>query len=179
MATLEDFETLDHCRLLNIGGLGWSAPVLQADFGGGYGASVVANQDYGLHRWNIRSDFLPDKSEYEVGDDDEPYFTYYFEFFKRHILRGNKPFIVHDNRRDKYYLVRFPEGQIDFNRITAKFYSHEGIQVTEARYSDLTFNGDGSLAGIDGGDIYQGAVAYSDIYDGSVSNTDVYEFGEI
>lgn len=155
MATLADFETLQHARLANISGLGWSAPLISANFGGGFGAGIISNQDYGLHRWQITSEFLPDKLDFTVDytvdevDETDPYFTYYFEFFKRHILRGNKPFIIQDHRENKYYLVSFDNPDIDFSRVTAKFYTSEGLTVTERRHADLEFNADGSLAGLD------------------------------
>jgi hypothetical protein len=143
--TLADFETLEHARLLQLGGMGWSAPLIEGRFAGGYGSGVIGNQDYGLHRWQIRSDFLPDKDSYSAGDDDLPYFTYFFEFFKRHILLGNKPFVIVDPRDDKSYLVRFDRFDVDFPRLTSKFYTFEGINVIEARQGDLLFNEDGSL----------------------------------
>jgi len=145
MATIEDFETLEYAQLLSQSGMGWGAPLVQANFGGGYGAGVLANQTYGLHRWRIKANFLPDTSVFTAGPDDDPYFTYFFDFFRRHILLGNKPFIIKDTWRNKYYLVAFDRGEIDFNRLAAQFYSNDGIQVVERRHADLAFNADGSL----------------------------------
>lgn len=148
------FEILDHCKMLNINGLGWGAPLIEANFGGGYGAGIIANQDYGLHRWQIASEFLPDKTDFQItatidGESEtQNYFTYVFEFFKRHTLRGNKPFIIKEARTGLYYLVRFAmQGNIDFGRLTAKFFTSEGIAVEEARtlIDGFTFADDGSV----------------------------------
>lgn len=150
--TTADFEELQHAQLTNLSGMGWSAPLVQANYGGGYRAGVIANQDYGLHRWQITSEFLPDQNGFSIDYDvdgtptTDYYFTYFFEFFKRHILLGNKPFKIFDARENKYYLVAFETtGEIDFSRITAKFFTLEGISVIEARHADLAFNADGSL----------------------------------
>jgi hypothetical protein len=148
------FEILEHCRMLNISGLGWGAPLVEANFGGGHGAGIIANQDYGLHRWQIGSEFLPDKTDFQLtvdidgGTVTQNYFTYIFEFFKRHTLRGNKPFVIKESRTDLYYLVRFAmQGNIDFGRITAKFFTSEGIAVEEARttIAGFTFAENGSV----------------------------------
>jgi hypothetical protein len=148
------FEILDHCKMLNINGLGWGAPLIEANFGGGYGAGIIANQDYGLHRWSIASEFLPDKTDFQVtaiidGETEtQTYFEYVFKFFQRHTLRGNKPFIIKESRTALYYLVRFTmQGQIDFGRMTAKFFTSEGIAVEEARTTIAGFNfaSDGSV----------------------------------
>lgn len=144
--TTADFEELLHCRIANLSELGWSAPLVQANFGGGYGAGIIANQDYGLHKWTIKSDFLPDNDSLIVGTDDQPFFTYFFEFVKRHILLGNKPFIISESRTNRYYLVRFiTDGNFNFGRTTSKFYTFEGVPVEEARHEDLSFHEDGSL----------------------------------
>lgn len=144
--TLDDFEELLHCKIANLSGLGWSAPLLQANYGGGYGAGIIANADYGLHRWRIKSDFLPDTSLPIIGASDQPYFTYIFEFLKTHILKGNKPFKIYEPRTAKYYLVRLiTDGTINFERMTAKFFTSGGLEVEEARHEDIAFNSDGSL----------------------------------
>ncbi len=149
--TLADFETLQYCSIANLVGQGWSAPLLTANYGAGYGAGVIANSSYGLNRWTIATAVLPDTDAYSVthtvdGDSvSSPKFTYFFEFFKRHILRGNKPFIIQDTRENKSYLVAFDVPQIDFGRITSKYFSLEGLPIVERRHKDLTFNADGSL----------------------------------
>lgn len=149
--TIADFETLEHCKMLNISGLGWSAPLVSANFGGGYGAGVLANQDYGLHRWTIKSEFLPDHTRTITYTADaveytDYYFSYVLKFFQRHILKGNKPFLIVDSRVDKTYLVALDTAEFDFGRLTAKFYSSEGIRVVERRHADLTFDTDGSIS---------------------------------
>jgi hypothetical protein len=149
--TLADFETLQYCSIANLVGQGWSAPLLTANYGAGYGAGVIANSSYGLNRWTIATEILQDTQAHLViytVDGDEvtsPKFTYFFEFFKRHILRGNKPFIILDTRENKSYLVAFDVAQIDFGRITSKFFSLEGLPIVERRHKDLEFNADGSL----------------------------------
>lgn len=151
MATIEDFEILHYCNLLNISGMGWSAPVIQASFGGGYGAGIVANQDYGLHQWLLSSDFLPHKDTFTVTYDldgeetTDTFFEYIKKFFQRHILLGNKPFVIRDTSNNKFYLVEFTQREITFGRLTAKFFNAESIQISERRHPDLTFNPDGSL----------------------------------
>jgi hypothetical protein len=148
MVILEDFETLEYAHLLSISAFSWSAPLIQANFGGGYGAGVIANQDYGLHSWTIKANFLPDIT-FTAGEDDEFYLTYFLNFFKRHILFGNKPFILRDIRNNKYYLVAFAQGQAGFERMADKFYRGESLQATERRHPDLELNADGSLVIID------------------------------
>jgi len=164
--TIADFETLQYCSIVNLDSMGWSAPLLQASYGAGYGAGVLANSNYGLHRWSLTSEIIPDTDSYAIdydvdgGSFSAPKFTYFLEFFKRHILRGNKPFIVLDNREGKSYLVSFEAPDINFGRITAKFFSAAGIGIIERRHPDLNFNSDGSLDlsgsseiySIDGGD---------------------------
>jgi hypothetical protein len=145
---LEDFEELNS-SILNITQLSWTAPTLKANFGGGYGAGCVVSS-YGLHKWSLTADLIPDLDDYTVDyevDGDEftdPRFTYVFEFIKRQMLLGNKPFVLTDTRTGKKYLVSFTETNFDFSQITAKIFAG-GLTLVERRSSDLSFNADGSI----------------------------------
>lgn len=145
---IDDFEQLKS-DILNITQLGWAAPTLTANFGGGYQAGALV-APYGLHRWSLSADLIPDTGDYTVDyevDGDpltDPRFTYIFEFFKRHLLLGNKPFVFTNARTEKKYLVSFSETEKDFTQITGKIFSG-GVTLIERRASGLSFNDDGSI----------------------------------
>jgi hypothetical protein len=151
--TIEDFEELKISSFINVTSFGWQPPTLVANFGGGYGAGAIV-APYGLRKWTLEADVLPDNDDhtidYEVDGDDftSPRFTYFFEFFQRHLLLGNKPFIIRDPRTEKKYLVGFPSSIVqsgfDANQITAKILSG-GTSLEERRVSGITFNDDGSI----------------------------------
>ncbi|HEY8562791.1 MAG TPA: hypothetical protein VIL74_20605 [Pyrinomonadaceae bacterium] len=145
---ITDFEELD-LTVLNVTQLGWSAPLLTADFGGGYQAGALS-APYGLHRWSLSADLIPDLDEYSIDYDldgspeSDPRFTYLFEFIKRHLLLGNKPFLITDPRTGLKFLVSFAGRDFSFNQITAKIFAG-GVEIVERRVGDLLFNGDGSI----------------------------------
>lgn len=150
---IEDFEELLISSFINVTSFGWAPPTLTANFGGGYGAGAIV-APYGLRRWSLQADALPDSEDYTIehsydGDDyTSPRFTYFFEFFQRHLLRGNKPFIILDPRTSKKFLVGFPESVVqsgfDAAQITASVLSG-GTSLVERRAEGIDFNEDGSI----------------------------------
>jgi hypothetical protein len=150
---IENYEELQISSFINVTSFGWQPPTLTAKFGGGFRAGCIV-APYGLRRWTLSADLLPDSDDYtidyEVDGDDftSPRFTYFFEFFERHLLLGNKPFIIRDPRTQKKYLVAFPDSIVqsgfDAAQITAAILSG-GTSLEECRASDLTFNADGSI----------------------------------
>lgn len=147
---LSDYETLLHCKItLNQTALGWTAPLLTADFGAGYGAGAVA-APYGLHRWTLQANILPRSEDYQVdysiGADSftDNNFDYFFKFFKRHQMAGRRPFVIKDADTNKRYLVSFTDPSINFERFAYQLYSG-GVTVEERRARDLLFNDDGSI----------------------------------
>jgi hypothetical protein len=147
---ITDYETLEICSILNLTNLKWSAPLLSADFGEGFGAGALAGSGAGLHRWSLSASVLPDVPEYAINyeiDDIEftdSRFEYLWRFIKHHISHNNKPFIISDPRTKVKYLAAFDVADFDFPAITAKFFSG-GIELIQRRAEDLTFNADGSL----------------------------------
>jgi len=148
---IEDFEELKIDGFGNIVALGWTAPILTADFGGGYQAGAITSA-YGLHNWTLSASLLPDLPDYLIdyeydGDEySDPRFTYFFDFIKRHILRGNCPFIIKDSRTGKKFLASFTDAVAgaNFEQITSKIFSG-GIALTERRVVGIDFNADGSI----------------------------------
>jgi hypothetical protein len=150
---LESYEELLNESFINIVSHGWKSPALTADFGAGRGAGAVTAA-FGLRRWTLSAELLPDSGDYTIDyeiDEDEftsPRFTYFYEFIQRHIMLGNKPFIITDSRTRKKYLVAFPkdvaESGVDFEQITSKIFAG-GTTLVERRVSDMTFNADGSI----------------------------------
>ena len=144
------FEELQICKVTNLTGQKWSAPLLEANFGDGYGAGVLSGLAAGLHKWNLQATVLPDTENYQVSYEIEdasltdPRFTYYFEFFKRHIGLGNKPFFfVHPDSR-KRYLASFDQIEIEAERLAYKMYAG-GVAVRQRRARGAPMNPDGSL----------------------------------
>src|SRR5215207_4470832 len=127
--SIDNYEELLISSFINVTSFGWQPPTLTANFGGGYGAGCTV-APYGLRRWTLQADVLPDSDDYtidyEVDGDDftAPRFTYFLEFFQRQLLLGNKPFIIRDPRTEKKYLVSIPDSVIqsgiDFTQITGK-----------------------------------------------------------
>lgn len=147
---IENYETLLYCKInLNQTGIGWAAPVLKANFGAGYEVGVVT-APYGLHRWTLTANVLPELEDYTVeytldtNTFTSTRFRYFFDFFKRHLLLGDKPFIIRDADNNKRYLVSFAEPSIDFERLAYQLFSG-GVTVKERRVRDLAFNDDGSI----------------------------------
>ena len=148
---IEDFEELKIDEFCNITTLGWTPPILTADFGAGYSAGAIT-APYGLHRWTLNSTLLPDLDEYSIihevdGDEfTKSRFAYFFDFIKRHILRGNKPFLILDPRTGKKFLVAFADvaAGANFEQITAKIFIG-GITLIERRAAGLLFDTDGSI----------------------------------
>ena len=147
---IEDYEELQLDKFINVTNLSWRPPLLEANFGGGYGAGAVV-APYGLHKWVLTAAVIPDLDafsiDYEV--DGDPFtdtrFEYFFSFLKRHALLGNKPFVIRDPRTETKFLVaaEIAEG-VEFEQMTAALFSG-GITLRERRADDLTFNTDGSI----------------------------------
>lgn len=150
---IEDFEELQLSNFANVTSFGWQPPTLTANFGAGYGAGAIVSA-YGLRRWQIEADVLPDSDDHTIdytvdGDDFTlPRFSYFLDFFQRHLLLGNKPFILKDPRTQKKYLVAFPksvvESGFDATQITATVLAG-GTDLEERRAAGITFNDDGSI----------------------------------
>ena len=104
--SIANYEELKICEFINVVSHGWAPPTLTADFGGGYGAGCTV-APYGLHRWTLAADLLPDSDEYSIdyevdgSPETAPRFSYFFEFFKRHLMLGNKPFVIDTSRNGK------------------------------------------------------------------------------
>lgn len=147
---IEDYEELKICPMLNLTQIDWSAPLLTANFGAGFGAGALTAPAAGLHKWTLSANLLPDTGEhsidYEIDGDpfSSPRFTYLFEFIKRHIALNNKPFIIRDPRTENKYLVSFDTSNFSFSALTAKIFSG-GIMLIQRRSEDLDFNADGSI----------------------------------
>jgi len=150
---IEDFEELQLSAFINVTSFGWQPPTLTANFGAGYGAGAIVSP-YGLRRWRLDADVLPDSDAYTIdytvdGDDfTAPRFSYFLDFFQRHLLLGNKPFVIKDPRTEKKYLVAFPksvvDGGFDAEQITATVLAG-GTDLEERRVADVDFNADGSI----------------------------------
>jgi hypothetical protein len=150
---IEDFEELQLSSFINVTAIGWRPPTLTANFGAGYSAGAVVAA-YGLRRWTLQADVLPDSDEFTInyivdGDDFTlPRFSYFLDFFQRHLMLGNKPFVIKDPRTAKKYLVGFSrsivESGFDADQITATVLSG-GTELEERRVSGVTFNADGSI----------------------------------
>lgn len=147
---IQDYETLEHCSItLNQTGLAWQAPLIAANFGAGYRAAVVT-APYGLKSWTLEASILPDTSDYEITyplDGDTATATrmrYFFEFFQRHLLFGDKPFIIRDADTNKKFLVSFAEANVSLDRLAYRMFAG-GVSVVERRSPDLLFSADGSI----------------------------------
>lgn len=147
------FEELKICKLLNLTALEWSAPLLSANFGDGYGAGILSGSAAGLHKWNLSSELLPDWERYSIdyvlnGElNTDTRFEYLFSFIKRHISLGNKPFRIKDPRTGKFYLASFQVSDganFSFEVLAYKFF-RGGIVLNQRRARNVLFNADGSL----------------------------------
>jgi hypothetical protein len=147
------FEELKICKLLNLTALDWSAPLLSANFGDGYGAGVLSGSAAGLHKWSLSSELIPDWERHSIDYvlNDEPNtdtrFEYLFSFIKRHISLGNRPFRIKDPRSGKFYLASFQVSDganFSFEVLAYKFF-RGGIVLNQRRARNVLFNADGSL----------------------------------
>lgn len=144
------FEELKIQKFLNLSNLEWSAPLLTANFGDGYGAGILTGSAAGLHRWSLSADLLPDLDEYSIDyvlDDDpesDTRFEYLFSFIKRHTALGAKPFRIKDPRSGKFYLASFEGVSFGFEALTAKLF-RGGVTLNQRRARGVPFNVDGSL----------------------------------
>lgn len=150
MALLDDFELLNHEQLLNINSFAWKGHMLYANLGDGYGKGVLSGNSSGLRKWALSSSVLPDLDNYTIdynilggADQTDTRFTYLFEFFKRHIVANNKPFVI--RFRNDVWLVSFEGNQIDFEVITCTIFSGGAVVVSQRRVPELSFNANGSI----------------------------------
>lgn len=146
---LENYEILQHEKMLNIQPFGWKGNLLTANFGDGFGAGALSGKSSGLHRWGMSAGVLPDMDcysiDYSVDESDftATRFVYFLEFFKRHITLGNKPFLI--EFRNKFWLVSFDSDQIDFEQMTATLFTGGTVSLRQRRVADLQFQADGSV----------------------------------
>lgn len=132
------FERFFLREIFNITQLDLEMPVLRANFGDGYGAAALSGKPSGLRYWTISADVLPDMDEYSVdytvADDDrsDSRFQYFWEFYRRHLSLGNKPFYFVDPRTNRKFLAEFVENRISFESITAKLY-RGGVSIKQRR----------------------------------------------
>lgn len=134
---------------MNVVGLGWTSPLLTANFGEGYGSGILAGSSAGLHNWLLSAEVIPDTNhliDYEIESVplSDARFTYFFEFIKRHVALGDKPFIIQDPRTQKKFLVSFKTGGFDFEQITATLF-RGGLILYQRRANDLLYFDDGSI----------------------------------
>lgn len=149
----EHFEEFKLCKLFNITDLELEIALLSADFGDGYGAGVLSGNQSGLRKWAISADPLLDLTEYNMSfivdeetQTDTP-LNYFWEFFRRHIALGNKPFYFTDPRTSRKFLASFVEPRLSLRVFTKAIYG-TGIQIKQRRFvmEDLNFRAeDGSI----------------------------------
>jgi len=136
----EHFEKLEICKLFNITDIDLALPLLEADFGDGYGAGVLSGKSSGLQRWTISADPILDLTDYNIDFivDGEPQtdtpLNYFWEFFRRHIALGNKPFYFVEPRTGRKFLTSFVEPRLSLKVFTKAVYG-TGVQIKQRRFT--------------------------------------------
>lgn len=134
----EFFEKLEICKLFNITDIELVMPLLEADFGDGYGAGVLSGKSSGLQKWTISADPILDLADYNIDFlvDGEPQtdtpLNYFWEFFRRHIALGNKPFYFVEPRTGRKFLASFVELRLSLKVFTKVIYG-TGIEIKQRR----------------------------------------------
>lgn len=149
---VSDYEELKFCSIANITGASRATAVLTADYGGGWQEGAVV-LPFVLRRWNLSAAIVPDKADYAVNyfigeiDYTDTRFRYFWDFYRRHLMKGNLPFVITEPDSGKKYLAAFEETRLSLERFAYKLYGGLGLTVKEARRRDVAVNADGSIAG--------------------------------
>ena len=134
----DNFEELKICGIFNLTSLEMEMPLLSVDFGDGYGAGILSGLPSGLRSWGITADVLPDTDDYLVTYSvngqtlTATRFKYFWDFYRRHLALGNKPFYFRDPQTENLFLASFAESKLSFEVFTAKILAG-GIKINQRR----------------------------------------------
>lgn len=146
---LENYEELKFCGIANLSGLTFQAPVVTAGVGGYYAGWATAA--YGLKQWTLSSTVLPDTENYPVtftlsGEEvTTTRYRYLMDFFERHRLSNNKPFILRDPDTGKRFMVSFADAEASAERMYYQIYGGWSLTLEERRVAGVDFAEDGSI----------------------------------
>lgn len=119
--------------------------VIDADFGNGYGASVLVGHAGGLHRWTISAKILPGYTSLGTINS-KAWFDYYYEFFIARTTGATRQFYIDWDGR--WWHVRFAENEMSYEKFKGDLYAGPGIELVQTRVVGFSsYNSDGSMVG--------------------------------
>lgn len=132
---------------------------LSAYYGGGYQDNALTGSPYGLRRWTLQCDALPNDAEFMIErPDSEPQTRaeYFQAFWDRHqaeitgetVTAVNKPFIFRDPTNGKRYYASFVEPEIPLDVVTAAVFT-VGVEIEQRRIRGVNTLPDGSIEDTD------------------------------
>lgn len=127
MSDENGFERLDLAGL-NFVQLGddFAGTILSADFGGGFKATAVVNED--VREWLLQADVLVDLEDEGLLVDagEQGMLTrarYLWGFYRRHMLAGQRPFWIRCPFERADYLAEFADTALTYDVFTAVLYA--------------------------------------------------------
>jgi hypothetical protein len=132
---------------INVDSVNWRGDVLRANYGNGYGDSVLVGNAAGLHMWELSDGGVsPDRTTGDASGseiDSVSRFEYYWEFFKDHTTGTTEIFIL--EWRNKFWHASFAEPEIGAEQMTYDLFTISGVKVRQRRVVGFTYNTDGSI----------------------------------
>jgi hypothetical protein len=141
--------TYDELNLegLNVDNFKWRGDVLRANYGNGYGDSVLVGNAAGLHMWELSDGGVsPDRTTGDASGseiDSVSRFEYYWEFFKDHTTGTTEIFIL--EWRNKFWHASFAEPEIGAEQMTYDLFTISGVKVRQRRVPGFVYDADGSI----------------------------------
>lgn len=132
---------------INVDSVNWRGDVLRANYGNGYGDSVLVGNAAGLHMWELSDGGVsPDRTTGDASGseiDSVSRFEYYWEFFKDHTTGTTEIFIL--EWRNKFWHASFAEPEIGAEQMTYDLFTISGVKVRQRRVVGVGYNDDGSI----------------------------------
>jgi hypothetical protein len=132
---------------INVDSIDWDGPVLRANYGSGYGDSVLVGNAAGLLMWELSDGGVsPDRTTGDASGseiDSVSRFEYYWEFFKEHTTGTTEIFIL--EWRNKFWHASFADTRISAEQMTYDLFGISGVKVRQRKVRGFTYNDDGSI----------------------------------
>lgn len=145
MSDENGFERLDLWPGLNVVQMGddFAGTILSADFGGGYKATAVVNED--VREWLLQADALVDLEDENllVGAGAQGMQTrarYLWGFYRRHMLAGQRPFWFRCPFESADFLAEFTDTALTYDVFTSVLYA-AGFTLRQRRVRGVESQG--------------------------------------
>lgn len=144
MSDENGFDRLDLAGL-NFAQLGddFAGTILSADFGGGFKATAVVNED--VREWLLQADVLVDLEDegllVDAGEQGmQTRARYLWGFYRRHMLAGQRPFWIRCPFESADYLAEFADTALTYDVFTSVLYA-TGFTLRQRRVRGVESEG--------------------------------------